>query len=279
MKILYTSILVFFSLFLNGQTVIKMEKQGQLFKIPCLLNGLPLNFLFDTGASDVTISIVEAAFMLKNGYLSEQDIEGSTIYQIANGDFVEGTKIKIREIEIGGYKLYNIVASVIHTSDAPLLLGQSALQRLGKIQIDYATNTLTITNSMTTNNSSNEYRYSTSQIQRQKRIPPYTALDTISKFRTGKAIAPKTYIEINHKKKEVNDVHVLEYINDSTTTNLISIEDGDIYIIAGNVIRVRDEIMVEVNGYSYPAIGYHYLYYVHYNGTNGFLSNTSLEDF
>ncbi len=32
--------------------------------------------IFDTGASDVTISSVEANFMLKNDYLSSKDIKG-----------------------------------------------------------------------------------------------------------------------------------------------------------------------------------------------------------
>ena len=42
----------------------------------------------------------------------------------------------IRELEIGGIKLQNIEASVIHELSAPLLLGQSAIQKLGKIQIN-----------------------------------------------------------------------------------------------------------------------------------------------
>ena len=93
---------------LKGQIVIEMERQGDLFAIPCKVNGLPIKLLFDTGASGVSISLTEALFMYKNGYLSDDDIGGTVYSQIANGDIVENTEITIREIEIGGLKLSNI---------------------------------------------------------------------------------------------------------------------------------------------------------------------------
>ena len=82
--------------------------------------------------------------MLKNGYLSKNDIIGSQQYQTASGDILEGTRIIIRKIEVGGLVLRNVEASVVHSDNAPLLLGQSVLSRLGKIQIDYNSSTLTI---------------------------------------------------------------------------------------------------------------------------------------
>ncbi len=48
----------------------------------------------------------------------------------------------IREIEIAGLVLRNVDAVVIHSQSAPLLLGQSAIQKLGKVSI--SGNTLTI---------------------------------------------------------------------------------------------------------------------------------------
>lgn len=127
-----------------SQEIIKMESMNGVFIMPCIVNGLPLKFYFDTGASDVSISLTEAVFMLKNGYLLKEDIIGTEYYQFANGNIEEGTKIVIREIRIGKFTLNNIKASVNHNLDAPLLLGQSALSQLGKIQIDYNQNTLTI---------------------------------------------------------------------------------------------------------------------------------------
>lgn len=129
----------------GGTRTIKMEKMsGNTYLIPCKVNGLPLDFIFDTGASSVQISKGEAIFMLKNGYLSNDDIRGTQQFQTASGDIIEGTRIIIRKIEIGGMILRDVEASVVHSNNAPLLLGQSVLSRLGKIQIDYSNSTLTI---------------------------------------------------------------------------------------------------------------------------------------
>lgn len=114
-------------------------------KVNCTINGLPLNFVFDTGASDVTISQVEANFMFKNGYLSEKDVVGKQHYQTADGNVSVGTVINLNSINFGGLSLNNIRASVVQSQNAPLLLGQSVLQRLGKIEIDNAKRVLKIT--------------------------------------------------------------------------------------------------------------------------------------
>jgi len=123
---------------------IKMEKKGGVYLIPCKVNGLSLTFIFDTGASDVSISLSEAIFMLKNGYLKNEDFGEKVYYQIANGEVAEGTKIIIRKLEVGSKALYNVYASIVHNLSAPLLLGQTALQKLGKYSFDYSTNTLII---------------------------------------------------------------------------------------------------------------------------------------
>lgn len=117
---------------------------GGTFEIPCDINGLALQMVFDTGASDVTISSVEADFMFKNGYLSEKDIKGKTYYQIANGQISEGTTITLREVKIGDAVLHNVDAPVVKSQRAPLLLGQRAMERFGAITIDNQNNKLII---------------------------------------------------------------------------------------------------------------------------------------
>ena len=117
---------------------------GGTFEIPCDINGLPLQMIFDTGASDVTISSVEANFMFKNGYLAEKDIKGKRYYQVANGQLSEGTVITLREVKIGDAVLHNVDASVVMSQKAPLLFGQSAMERFGTITIDNEHNKLII---------------------------------------------------------------------------------------------------------------------------------------
>ena len=112
------------------------RKSGGTFEVPCEINGLPLQMIFDTGASDVSISSVEANFMLKNSYLKSSDIKGKRYYQVANGSLSEGTVITLREVKIGEAVLHNVDASVVGSQNAPLLFGQSAMEKFGKIAID-----------------------------------------------------------------------------------------------------------------------------------------------
>lgn len=130
---------VLLSSIINAQERIKMEKSGGIYKIPCEVNGLRMKFYFDTGASLVSISLKEAMFMLENGYLSKTDIIGTGKSSIADGSIVENTIINLREMKIGSKKLQNVRASVSNSLMAPILLGQSALKRLGeyKIQGEY----------------------------------------------------------------------------------------------------------------------------------------------
>ena len=62
----------------------------------------------------------------------------------ASGDIMVGAKIIIRKIEIGGLVLKNVEASIVPNNNAPLLLGQSVLNRLGRIEINFDASTLTI---------------------------------------------------------------------------------------------------------------------------------------
>ena len=126
-------------------TEVPFTKENGVCKVKCNVNGLPLHFIFDTGASDVTISMVEATFMMKNGYLSSSDVVGSQRYMDANGDVSVGTIINIKTVNFGGMELTNVRASVVRNQKAPLLLGQSVLGRLGKIEIDNSKNVLKIT--------------------------------------------------------------------------------------------------------------------------------------
>ena len=115
---------------------IPFTREGGVCKVKCEINALPLYFIFDTGASDVSISSVEASFMMKNGYLSESDIIGKQFYGTASGEISEGTVINLKSVTFGGLTLSNVRASVAHNQKAPLLLGQSVMQRLGRIEID-----------------------------------------------------------------------------------------------------------------------------------------------
>lgn len=124
---------------------VPFTKEGGVYKVKCTINDLPLHFIFDTGASSVSISMVEANFMMKNDFLKSSDVIGSQHFIDANGDISEGTIINLSHVNFGGLELPNVRASVVRNQKAPLLLGQTVLNRLGKIEIDNENQQLKIT--------------------------------------------------------------------------------------------------------------------------------------
>lgn len=126
-------------------SVVKLEEvtseipftvEGGNCYVKCQINDLPMRFVFDTGASDVSLSMVEASFMMKNEYLSKNDVIGSVKFSDAIGNVSEGTVINLRKVQFGDVELDNVKASVVRNQKAPLLLGQTVLSRIGKIEID-----------------------------------------------------------------------------------------------------------------------------------------------
>ncbi|GAB3695203.1 hypothetical protein GCM10027592_17000 [Spirosoma flavus] len=120
-----------------------MEKENGVYKIPVEINGLPLKFILDTGASLISISATEAEFMFKQGVITDDDIIGKSKFQDANGDISPGAIIRLKSVRIGDRVLENVSANVVSSAKAPLLLGQSALSKFGKISVDYRRNVVT----------------------------------------------------------------------------------------------------------------------------------------
>jgi clan AA aspartic protease (TIGR02281 family) len=126
--------------------VVPVKKlKSNLYEVICSINGVPMKFLFDTGASGVLLSRTEADFLLKNDYLKSYDIGEKRKSKIANGSIVESTSVKLRKFKIGDLELENIDASIMDNPDVDLLLGQSVLQRFGKVEIDNERSVMIIT--------------------------------------------------------------------------------------------------------------------------------------
>ena len=118
---------------------IQMRKEGGVYLVPTKVNGIPMEFIIDTGASMVSISTTEALFLYKNGLLSESDRIGTQNFVLANGAVEEGVVVKLKSIQIGNRVVYNVEATIDANISAPLLLGQSVLERFGKVSMDYST--------------------------------------------------------------------------------------------------------------------------------------------
>lgn len=119
-----------------AQTTIQMEEYNGVYRIPCTVNGAKMKFIFDTGASQVCLSMTMAEYLLDNDFITADDIIGNGSTTVADGRIVNHVKINIRDLEIQGNHLYNVPAVVIEGQNAPLLMGQSAIQKLGSIVIN-----------------------------------------------------------------------------------------------------------------------------------------------
>lgn len=121
-------------------TKVKMEKVNGVYMVPITVDGINLKFVFDTGASAISISTAEVAVLYKQGLLSDDDVKGAQQFVDATGKISVGAIINLRTVTIGDITLHNVEASVVDNIGAPLLLGQSALSKFGKISIDYDNN-------------------------------------------------------------------------------------------------------------------------------------------
>ena len=126
----------------GGHTKVSMRKEGGVYLVPITVNGLNLDFIFDTGASSISLSSAEAMVMLRQGQITQDDIVGQQQFQDATGGVSVGTIVLLRTVQIGDITLENVEASIVDNIQAPLLLGQTALAKFGKVTIDYNHNTI-----------------------------------------------------------------------------------------------------------------------------------------
>ena len=127
----------------ENKTIVKMNRKNGVYQIPVQINGVEMYFIFDTGAGLISISETEASFLYKQGKLADEDIIGTANFIDATGNISEGTVIILKTVKIGDRILNDIEASVVHNLYAPILFGQSALEKFGKISIDYNKNEIT----------------------------------------------------------------------------------------------------------------------------------------
>ena len=128
-----------------GSTVlIPMKKQGGIYVVPVLINNtLTLDFMVDSGASDVTIPEDVVRTLVRTGTIKDTDFTGEQTYILADGSKVKSKTFRIRSLKVGDRVLENVTGSVASTKGS-LLLGQSFLGRFKSWSIDNAKHALVL---------------------------------------------------------------------------------------------------------------------------------------
>jgi len=98
-------------------------------------NAIALNFIVDSGASDVSIPEDVFTTLVRAGAVRREDLTGKDAYTTADGSSHTELTFTIRSLKVGGVEVHDVAASVA-PSGAPLLLGQSFLSRFKTWSID-----------------------------------------------------------------------------------------------------------------------------------------------
>ena len=104
---------------------------GGHYLIEAVVNGAPVDFLVDTGASDIVLTLEDAERL----GLQPETLRFTQRFATANGE-VRGAPVVLREIRIGQFSMFEVPASV---NEAPLgvsLLGMSFLGQLNGYQVE-----------------------------------------------------------------------------------------------------------------------------------------------
>lgn len=100
------------------------------FHVEAVVDGVPLRFMVDTGASDVVLSPRDA----RRIGIAPGSLTFNRIYSTANGR-VTGAPVRLAELRVGPIRLRDLRASVNGADMAQSLLGMSFLDRLGGYEV------------------------------------------------------------------------------------------------------------------------------------------------
>lgn len=123
--------------------ILLIQNNQGVYEVPVIVNNvLKINFIIDSGAADVSISPDVALTLLKTGTIGQNDWLPGKHYTFADGSSTKSTRFNIQSMMLGNHILRDVVCRIDDNIEAPMLLGQSALTKLGSYQIDYRRGTL-----------------------------------------------------------------------------------------------------------------------------------------
>jgi aspartyl protease family protein len=119
----------------DGSVSFMRAKNGH-FLIEAFVNTVPIQFMVDTGATKIALTIPDAKRLGIDG----ENLTYNEPMHTANG-LTFGASIRLAEIKVGTLVIYDVPASVCQNLSEPSLLGMSFLQKLTgfKIEGDYLT--------------------------------------------------------------------------------------------------------------------------------------------
>jgi clan AA aspartic protease (TIGR02281 family) len=119
-----------------GSAEIALESDGRGYSVPARVNGVvTVKFLVDSGASVVVLPKDMVETLIKNDVIAASDLLGRDVYVTADGRRHHGTRLMLRQIEVGGHTVTNVMASIAPAHAEPLL-GLSFLAKFKSWTLD-----------------------------------------------------------------------------------------------------------------------------------------------
>lgn len=115
---------------------IALKMDAGAFLVPVVINDrITLDFLLDSGSSDVSIPADVFRTLIRTGTISQDDLLGKVTHILADGSHHSAQLFRIRSLKVGNLELRNVTGSVAPV-EGDLLLGQTFLSQLRTWSID-----------------------------------------------------------------------------------------------------------------------------------------------
>jgi len=113
----------------TGEDVLIFRDSAHMFLTVGSINGLPVKFLVDTGASSVAMNSAQARRLGIDFH-----VEGDPTYVSTASDVVKAYRVKLDTVKVGSIRIRNVTAVVIEGAQpAEVLLGMTYLSRVEMI--------------------------------------------------------------------------------------------------------------------------------------------------
>ena len=123
---------------------VPMRMEGGIYVVPVLINNaITLDFVIDSGASDVSVPADVVSTLIRTKTIERSDFVGQQTYVMADGSEAPSDVFIIRSLKVGNRIVHNVRA-IIASPKATLLLGQSFVRQFNSWSIDNARHALVL---------------------------------------------------------------------------------------------------------------------------------------
>lgn len=127
-----------------GKFVIPLSEKNGVYALVGVVGKTKLEFIFDSGASETSISNEIEQRLIHAGEISKDDYLSPMLFRLADGSITSNRRVKLRRLKIGDVVVTNLSVA-IGGNNSPLLIGGNFLNRFKSWTLDTSSKKLTLT--------------------------------------------------------------------------------------------------------------------------------------